>query len=102
MANLQEPLIRTPFTDVSATLLTSNRSKHCNEIELKLLYCMEAYGNPLGVEKCKALRQDLDECIFKLKQVGNAVLIDKRVHFKNLSWSFSTTYKLIVLVTSFP
>ena len=71
MSNLQEPIIRTRFTDMTAALFTQQNNLACKDFELKFVYCMEAYGKPLGNTKCKDFEDDLRECVFKGKQVGS-------------------------------
>lgn len=70
MTNIMEPIIRTRFTDKTAPLFTAQRINVCDDFELKFVTCMEAYGKSVGSTKCKDLKDDLTECIFKTKQVG--------------------------------
>lgn len=67
--DLYEPIIRSRFTDMGAILFTRQKHPYCKDFELKFRYCMEAYGEPVGFEKCKLLREDLNECMFRHKQV---------------------------------
>ncbi len=73
MANLQEPILRTRFTDMTAAMFTHQKNEVCKDFELRFVYCMEAYGRPLGDTKCQELKDDLNECVFKNKQVCYAV-----------------------------
>lgn len=68
MANLVEPILRTRFTDMSVALFSA-QNHSCKDFELRYVYCMEAYGKSLGESKCKDLKEDLNECFFKIKQV---------------------------------
>lgn len=74
MANLTEPILRTRFTDISAALFTSQNSE-CKDFELRYVYCLEAYGKSLGESKCKDLKEDMRECIFKIKQLSRVYAI---------------------------
>ena len=65
---LSEPIIRTPFTDMGAAMITQQRSI-CKSFELKFMQCMEAYGKSIGDVKCKDYFDDLQECTLLSKQV---------------------------------
>lgn len=69
MTELNEPLLRTRFTDMAAALFTSQKNPQCQDFEMRYVTCMEAYGRTMGDQKCKDLRDDFKECIFKIKQV---------------------------------
>ena len=68
MANLFEPVIRTRFTDMAATIFTSQGTK-CQDFEMRYAECMEAYGKAIGTKKCQDFKDDLNECLFAAKQV---------------------------------
>lgn len=75
MANFQapklsEPIIRTPFTDMGASMFTEQNTPFCKNFEIKYMKCIEAYGKPLGDTKCKDFLEDFSECVTKTKQVS--------------------------------
>lgn len=67
--NTYEPVIRTRLTDVSGSLFTKKHIPQCQALEMKLRYCMEAYGQPLANQKCRDYKEDMRECVWKWKQV---------------------------------
>lgn len=69
MTSLNEPVLRTRFTDMGAALMTSQNNDRCKDFELRYVYCKEAYGKTLSDTKCNDLKEDLRECIFQFKQV---------------------------------
>ncbi|KAI9551484.1 hypothetical protein GHT06_021817 [Daphnia sinensis] len=74
MANLTEPILRTRFTDMSAALFSAQKTE-CKDFELRYVYCLEAYGKSLGESKCKDLKDDIQECFFKFKQLARTEAI---------------------------
>ena len=58
---LFEPVFRTRFTDLGATMFTHQKMGKCGDFELKMMNCMEAYGKPLGDTKCKDLVDDFSD-----------------------------------------
>jgi NADH dehydrogenase (ubiquinone) Fe-S protein 5 len=51
----------------------------CEEMEMRLMNCLEAYGVDRGAKKCKDLMDDLYECSSRKKQVTTFILIQLKV-----------------------
>ncbi|XP_063220865.1 NADH dehydrogenase [ubiquinone] iron-sulfur protein 5 [Bacillus rossius redtenbacheri] len=62
------PIFRSPFTDLTATLLVHETNK-CTPLEMRLMSCYEAYGLDRGADKCRDLAEDFSECCTNFKQV---------------------------------
>ena len=62
------PMIRLPFTDLFASLLTYQNHPDCARHEMRVVECMEAYGLPRSKEKCRTLILDFQECVVGTKQ----------------------------------
>lgn len=69
MAN---PLIRTPFTDLTSGMINCQYFDKCGERELSMMECLEAYGVERGKQKCKVLIEDFHECFTMKKQLMRA------------------------------
>lgn len=60
---------KTPFTDLTGTILTHQYFGRCQGIEMKAINCLEAYGKEKGLEACSDLLSDYEECNRRFKQV---------------------------------
>jgi len=69
MAHLA-PAFRTPITDLTGNLITSQSNKRCADFEMRAMECLEAYGVQKGRAKCVDYMDDLRECMFRTKQLG--------------------------------
>lgn len=84
--DLREPYIRTHFTDMMSPMFTLQTHPYCKEFDLKLRYCLEAYGKPMAFTKCKALEEDLHECLHRGKQVcGTFYFIPNYTNFHSFN-----------------
>lgn len=73
------PFLRTPFTDLTGCLVNHQYYGRCEEMEMRLMNCLEAYGVDRGAKKCKDLMDDLYECSSRKKQVTTFILIQLKV-----------------------
>lgn len=71
---LTEPIIRTPFTDMGAAMITQQHTV-CKDFEMKYIKCLEAYGKSLGETKCQAFLEDFTECSTRAKQVNECNIL---------------------------
>ncbi|CRL00810.1 CLUMA_CG014062, isoform A [Clunio marinus] len=62
------PFFRSPFTDLTGSLLNTQHYSKCGPIELKMMECLEAYGIERGKKKCADLVDDYFECFTMRKQ----------------------------------
>ncbi|KDR22009.1 uncharacterized protein LOC110827397 [Zootermopsis nevadensis] len=67
MANVV-PFFRSPFTDLTGSLINHQFYGKCEEMEMRMMNCLEAYGMDRGRTKCKDLHDDLQECFSHKKQ----------------------------------
>ncbi|KAK5647687.1 hypothetical protein RI129_002579 [Pyrocoelia pectoralis] len=56
------PYFRSPFTDLTGSLISHQWYGRCADMELKVLDCLEAYGVDKGRRKCEDLIADFQEC----------------------------------------
>jgi NADH dehydrogenase (ubiquinone) Fe-S protein 5 len=64
------PFFRSPFTDLTGCLVNHQYYGRCEELEMRMMNCLEAYGVDRGANKCKDLMDDLQECSSLNKQVN--------------------------------
>nr|CAD7198389.1 unnamed protein product [Timema douglasi] len=62
------PILRTPFTDITSTVLVHRKGK-CTPLELRMLNCFEAYGIERGKTLCNDILEDFHECCTHKKQL---------------------------------
>uniref|UniRef100_A0A0A9WC57 NADH dehydrogenase [ubiquinone] iron-sulfur protein 5 n=1 Tax=Lygus hesperus TaxID=30085 RepID=A0A0A9WC57_LYGHE len=60
---------KSPLTDLFGPMINCQMGTKCNNMEMRAMNCMEAYGEELGQKKCKDLLEDLYECITKTSQM---------------------------------
>lgn len=63
------PFFRSPFTDLTGSLVNHQQYDKCGEREMNMMDCLEAYGMQRGVKKCKDLMDDFQECVGMQKQL---------------------------------
>lgn len=63
------PFLRTPFTDLTGSLINHQHYGKCGEMELSMMECLEAYGVDRGTKKCADLIADFQECHGMKKQM---------------------------------
>lgn len=56
------PFFRSPFTDLTGTLVTHQWYGRCEDFEMRAMQCLEAYGFDRGQEKCEKILRDFREC----------------------------------------
>lgn len=56
------PFLKSPFTDLTAHLVSHQNEGRCADMEMRAIDCMEAYGYHRGLDKCDALIKDFQEC----------------------------------------
>ena len=78
--DLREPYIRTHFTDMMSPMFTQQTHPYCKDFDLKLRYCLEAYGKPMAYTKCKDIEEDLHECLHRGKQVCETFSFNSYLH----------------------
>jgi NADH dehydrogenase (ubiquinone) Fe-S protein 5 len=64
------PFFRSPFTDLTGSLVNHQFYGRCEEMEMRVMNCLEAYGVDRGATKCKDLIDDFKECNTYKKQVN--------------------------------
>ena len=64
------PFLRSPFTDLTSCLVNHQNFGRCEEMEMRVMNCLEAYGVNRGMKKCKDLVEDFRECSSRRKQVS--------------------------------
>ncbi|GFG29276.1 hypothetical protein Cfor_03217 [Coptotermes formosanus] len=64
------PFLRSPFTDLTSCLINHQNYGRCEELEMRVMNCLEAYGTYRGMKKCKDLVDDFRECSSRRKQVS--------------------------------
>ncbi|XP_056630541.1 uncharacterized protein LOC130441062 [Diorhabda sublineata] len=62
------PWLKSPFTDLTGSLVNHQWYGVCANLELKVLDCLEAYGLDRGLKKCHLLIEDFRECSLRTKQ----------------------------------
>lgn len=63
------PFLRTPFTDLTGSLINHQQYDKCGVFEMQVMDCLEAYGTERGKTKCQALIEDFRECVGMKKQL---------------------------------
>ncbi|XP_069681988.1 NADH dehydrogenase [ubiquinone] iron-sulfur protein 5 [Periplaneta americana] len=63
------PFFRSPFTDLTRDLVNHQLYGRCEEMEMRVMNCLEAYGADRGMKKCKDLIDDFQECSTRKKQM---------------------------------
>lgn len=63
------PFLRTPFTDLTGSLINHQQYDKCGEREMNMMDCLEAYGMDRGQRKCVDLIRDFQECAGMKKQL---------------------------------
>ncbi|XP_043582039.1 uncharacterized protein LOC122567505 [Bombus pyrosoma] len=63
-----DPLIRSPLTNALSANLHNQHEVECRNFEFHLAECIEAYGFYKGIDKCKAVLHDFEECVTKEKR----------------------------------
>lgn len=58
------PFFRSPFTDLTASMVNFQQYDKCGELEMASIDCLEAYGTVKGSEKCANILADFQECAF--------------------------------------
>ncbi|XP_050521992.1 NADH dehydrogenase [ubiquinone] iron-sulfur protein 5 [Daktulosphaira vitifoliae] len=71
------PFIRNPITDLTGPIMTAQLGQRCAEFEMRMMNCFEAYGNPLGYQKCQDYYEDFKECCTREKQMTRIYAIQK-------------------------
>uniref|UniRef100_A0A182WGQ1 CHHC U11-48K-type domain-containing protein n=1 Tax=Anopheles minimus TaxID=112268 RepID=A0A182WGQ1_9DIPT len=64
------PFFRSPFTDLTASMVNFQQYHKCGELEMASIDCLEAYGTVRGAKKCADLLADFQECAFMAKQIA--------------------------------
>uniref|UniRef100_A0A182R0K2 CHHC U11-48K-type domain-containing protein n=1 Tax=Anopheles farauti TaxID=69004 RepID=A0A182R0K2_9DIPT len=64
------PFFRSPFTDLTASMVNFQQYDKCGELEMASIDCLEAYGTVRGATKCADLLADFQECAFMTKQIA--------------------------------
>uniref|UniRef100_A0A182NC00 CHHC U11-48K-type domain-containing protein n=2 Tax=Anopheles TaxID=7164 RepID=A0A182NC00_9DIPT len=64
------PFFRSPFTDLTASMVNFQQYDKCGELEMASIDCLEAYGTVRGAKKCADLLADFQECAFMTKQIA--------------------------------
>ncbi|CAL8070177.1 unnamed protein product [Orchesella dallaii] len=64
------PIIRTPFTDITGPVGWHDGDERCFAFQLRHIDCCEAYGKVMAKEKCKLYYQDFIECSKCWKQLA--------------------------------
>ncbi|XP_053673287.1 uncharacterized protein LOC128723558 [Anopheles nili] len=64
------PFFRSPFTDLTASMVNFQQYDKCGELEMASIDCLEAYGTVRGAKKCADLLADFQECAFMAKQIA--------------------------------
>ncbi|KAF6216007.1 hypothetical protein GE061_000344 [Apolygus lucorum] len=64
---------KTPLTDLTGPTVNQQFMSICSNLEMKTVNCVEAYGEERAQKKCKALLEDLYECITKTKQMARVL-----------------------------
>ncbi|XP_049283135.1 uncharacterized protein LOC125763741 [Anopheles funestus] len=64
------PFFRSPFTDLTASMVNFQQYHKCGELEMASIDCLEAYGTVRGAKKCADLLADFQECAFMTKQIA--------------------------------
>lgn len=62
------PIIRGPWADIFPRIVHLQDHPHCADRELKVVDCMDAYGFYRGQDKCRALLEDMYECVTAAKR----------------------------------
>lgn len=68
------PFFRSPFTDMTGTVINHQTYGKCAEFEMNMMDCLEAYGMNRGQTKCKDLMEDFQECVGMRKQMLRMVV----------------------------
>lgn len=68
MSGCLTPWFRSPFSDITGSLLSYQWYGRCADFELNAMECIEAYGKDLGRIKCEQLIKDFKECSLREKQ----------------------------------
>lgn len=63
------PFFRSPFTDLTGSLINHQTYDKCGELEMNMMDCLEAYGAERGQKMCKDLVDDFNECFTMHKQM---------------------------------
>ncbi|XP_023016668.1 NADH dehydrogenase (ubiquinone) 15 kDa subunit [Leptinotarsa decemlineata] len=74
------PWLKSPFTDLTAGLISHQWYGECADMEMKVLECFEAYGLDKGLKKCDLLIQDFRECSLRHKQMKRMVAMRNERH----------------------
>lgn len=67
------PLMKTPITDMFMHVRNLQCRKDCAPYELMFIDCMEAYGYDIGKQKCRAILNDMYECVYKVKRIRRVI-----------------------------
>ncbi|XP_055642732.1 uncharacterized protein LOC129779337 [Toxorhynchites rutilus septentrionalis] len=73
------PFFRSPFTDLTASMVNFQQYDKCGELEMASIDCLEAYGMNRGQEKCADVVNDFLECAYMRKQIQrfNAMRLER-------------------------
>ncbi|XP_065166782.1 NADH dehydrogenase [ubiquinone] iron-sulfur protein 5-like [Atheta coriaria] len=74
------PWFRSPFSDLTAQLVSHQWYGRCADFELKVMECFEAYGLDKGMRECDTLIQDFKECQSRTKQRDRAMAMRMERH----------------------
>ena len=66
------PFFRSPFMDLTGSLINHQTYGRCEDFEMSVMNCLEAYGAERGAKKCKDLIDDFHECSSLKKQMMHA------------------------------
>lgn len=73
------PWFRSPFTDLTGSIVSHQWFGTCADLEMKVVDCFEAYGLTRGKEKCSTIINDFKECVSREKRNKRAIaMIDER------------------------
>ncbi|XP_073968042.1 NADH dehydrogenase (ubiquinone) 15 kDa subunit [Bombus fervidus] len=63
-----DPLIRSPLTDALSANLHNQHEIRCRNFEYHLAKCIEAYGFYRGIDECREVLHDFQECMTQEKR----------------------------------
>jgi NADH dehydrogenase (ubiquinone) Fe-S protein 5 len=71
------PFLRSPFTDLTSCLVNHQNFGKCEEMEMRVMNCLEACGVNRGMKKGKDLVDDFRECSSRRKQMLRVAAMKK-------------------------
>lgn len=88
------PFFRSPFTDLTGSLVNAQQYDKCGAYEMQVMDCLEAYGTERGKTKCQNLIEDFGECVGMRKQMlrfyvsSSTIKLIETYLFLNLNFYF--------------